>query len=326
MPHNMTTGLGSRQVKVAFVGAGKMAREHLRAFKDISGVVPVGITSRTPQRAVVLASEFGIGGVYRTVDDLVDATAPDIVVVSIPPTVAVEQAAACLGRVAVLLIEKPVGVDLTSCRALFKMTADSPTQIFVGLNRRSYAATRAAIHSLADEDTPRVIEVRDQEDTIAAREAGHAEIVVRNWMYANAIHTVDYFRIFGRGELSAVDIVQPFEFDKPSTVVANLRFASGDTGIYVAMWNRAGPWACTVTTNARRIEMRPLEIARTQLTRSREVIEIEQTPWDMRFKPGIRQQAQEVVEFVCEGVAPRNVPDIGEALRTTELVSVLYGS
>ena len=46
----------SSEVKVAFVGAGYMAEEHMRAFAGLPGVIIAGIHSRTRARAEKLAA------------------------------------------------------------------------------------------------------------------------------------------------------------------------------------------------------------------------------------------------------------------------------
>ena len=72
--------------------------------------------------------------------------------------------------------------------------------MFVGLNRRCLSSTQAVLADLADDPGPRFIHVQDQQSLDVARQIGHAEPVVRNWMYANSIHLVDYLRAFGRGD------------------------------------------------------------------------------------------------------------------------------
>jgi len=50
--------MGNKSVSVAVVGAGSMAREHIKAFSALPGVKVNGIFSRTRTRAEVLAKEF----------------------------------------------------------------------------------------------------------------------------------------------------------------------------------------------------------------------------------------------------------------------------
>ena len=44
--------------------------------------------------------------------------------------------------------------------------------------------------------------VIDQENTIKAKHSGHKIKVIKNWMFANSIHLIDYFNIFVEETLS----------------------------------------------------------------------------------------------------------------------------
>lgn len=313
-----------KRIKLGFVGAGRMAREHARAFRNIGDVALVGIASRTAERAQQAARDFSIGGVYGSVDELVSETKPDVLVVAVPEHFTVAVMRECVGRVPVILVEKPVGLDLVDCRAVRDLSGSAATKVFVGLNRRCYGATRSALQALSGDGGCRFIEVHDQEDIAAARAAGRHEDVIRNWMFANSIHMIDFFCIFGRGDVVEIDIVKPWAGNAPAHVVVALKFSSGDEGLYHAVWNIPGPWACSVTTQSRRVEMRPVEHARLQLNGSRELSDLPEDPWDRDFKPGFRRQADEIASLVRDGITPQHVPHIAEALVTTELVARLY--
>jgi predicted dehydrogenase len=301
-----------------------MAREHIRAFSDIPGTHIVGITSRSSDRANALAKELHVPKVFASIEAMLAQTGPDIVVVAVSELSTVDVMAACVTPGRTVLVEKPVGLDLADCRAVRKLAADARSQVFVGLNRRSYGATQAALSNVVADRGARFVEVHDQEDIAAARRAGRPEAVIRNWMYANSIHMIDYFRIFARGDVSKITLLEPWRGIAPAHVVAHLEFSSGDRGLYHAVWNMPGPWACAVTTSERRIEMRPLERAHTQLQGSRDVGDLPDHEWDRQFKPGLRRQAQQVADFVRNGTVPSSVAGIDEALATTELVARIY--
>ena len=313
-----------KPLKVGLVGAGRMAREHARAFGDIADVELAGIVGRTTARAADVAQEFSIGKTFSSIAEMIVTIQPDILVVAVPELLTVAVMRECVGKTAAILVEKPVGVDLSHCRTVRDLAAGAGTPVFVGLNRRSYGSTRAAVDALGTENGARFIEVHDQEDIAAARKAGRPEEVIRNWMFANSIHMIDLLRVFGRGDVTSVNFVQPWRGEAPAHVVTHLTFSSGDAGLYHAVWNMPGPWSCAVTTAARRVEMRPVESSRMQVAGSREVTELPADPRDTAFKPGFRLQAEEVAGFARSGAAPRHVPDIAEALATTELVARLY--
>ena len=308
-------------IRVAIVGAGAMAREHIRAFADVPGVSVCGIRSRTGERAEKLATEFGIAHVCPDVASLRATTQADLVVVAVPELAARRVAEECFNRPWTVLLEKPAGYDLTDADAI-KCAADTAgSRVFVALNRRFLSSTRAAAEDLDRQPGPRFIHVQDQQSLEVARSIGHPPEVVRNWMFANSIHLVDYFFTFGRGEVVGVRPVFPYS-PEASVVVAAVEFASGDRGLYEGIWSGPGPWAVAVTTSARRSEMRPLEQASFQSAGERRLQQAEVAAWDRAFKPGFRLQAEEVVRAVRG--EPSRAVTLEEANRTMRLIHTVF--
>jgi len=192
----------------------------------------------------------------------------------------------------------------------------------VALNRRHYSSTQVVIKDLRELSGPRFIRVEDQEDQIRALEAGQPRLVVDNWMYANSIHVVDYFLMMGRGKITAVEPIVPWVPDVPHFVAAKITFDSGDVGLYEAVWNRPGPWAVTVSTPEKRWEMRPLEQAAYQEAGQRKMVGVEPHPWDVKFKPGLRLQAEKAVA-ATRGEA-NDLPTLQESLDAMRLVRDIY--
>src|SRR5439155_9676976 len=122
--------------------------------------------------------------------------------------------------------------------------------------------------------------VQDQEDQARALAAGQPPRVVENWMYANSIHVIDYFLMFGRGKLKAAQPVLRWNPKQPGVVVAGIEFDSGDTGLYEGIWDGPGPWAVSIATREKRWEMRPLEQAAFQLAGQRRLEPVVVHPWD----------------------------------------------
>lgn len=308
---------------VAVVGAGYMAREHVRAFCDVPGVRVAGIMSRTMPRASALAAEFGIPHVCGTMEALYEASRADLLVVAVPELAAKAVISAAVQFPWTILAEKPAGYCPADAKDITALVNAKGRRLFVALNRRFYGATRAALKDLADNPSPRFVEAFDQEDAVAALAAGQPSKVVANWMYANSIHVIDYLQCFCRGELEKVEIPVPWQPDSPGHVAALLRFSSGDLGYYHAVWNGPGPWACFVSTPERRWEMRPLEWARYQNPGERSLVEQDMSPWDRQFKPGMRMQAEEAVKAAL-GLPSLAVP-LEEANKSMRLVQAIYG-
>jgi predicted dehydrogenase len=309
--------------KVAFVGAGYMAREHLRAFADVPNVELTGLFSRTAERAHAIAEAYPGLSLCASVEELYDRTQSDLVVIAVNELSVAEIARAAFEFPWTVLVEKPAGYDLVEAERIAALARDKGQDVRVALNRRCYASTRSVRNRLDRIEGARFIKVQDQQDLIEARRLCKPEAVIANWMYANAIHLVDYFHALGRGVVTDVTPVVPWSAENPDIVVAKLSFASGDIGLYEAVWNRPGPWAISVNAGGERYEMRPLEQAAMQCYGERRLSPLPPNLWDEQFKPGLRYQAEQAVR-AARG-QPSDLPDIAQALESMRLVARIYG-
>lgn len=308
--------------KVAIVGAGYMAQEHARAMSSIDTVELVGVCGRTRQRAEALAHAYAMP-VYQSITEMFADTQADAVVVTVNELAMPDVCMECFRFPWVCLLEKPVGVDLQAATRILQESRRADARAFVAFNRRSYSATRQALRELASDDGPRLISVLDQEDQDAARSAGQPEEVVRNWMYANSIHLIDYFSFMARGEIVSVEHGAPWAPESPRFVAATIRFSSGDVGVYQAVWNAPGPWSVTVTNRKIRLEMRPLEKLAVQRRGERRLTEIEPELVDTEYKPGLRYQAEQLIS-ILEG-RHASLATLDDAMRSMDLCARIYG-
>ena len=308
--------------KVAVVGAGYMAKEHILAFQDIEGVEIVGITSRTRKRAEEVADSFNIQNVCDSVSELYVKTKADLVVVSVPELSANKVSKACFEFPWTVLLEKPAGYNLQDAKDILTCAQMKNSNAYVALNRRHYSSTRIALNGLSDNENARWIYVQDQQDQVVAQSSGQPKEVVDNWMYANSVHVIDYFKLFGRGEIKSVEQIVPWSPQSPWLVVAKIIFDSGDVGLYEGIWCGPGPWSVSISTTEKRWEMRPLEQVRCQNAGERTVESLELHEWDQQFKPGLRLQAQEAV--LAAAGKENNLPTLQDAFDSMKLVNSIF--
>lgn len=313
----------SKILKVAIVGAGYMASEHLKAFLATGEADVVGITSRTRSRAEQLVADYPGVVVYDSVDEMYKGTTADIVVVTVTELHMADVAKHCFQFPWLVLLEKPAGYNLADAVDIHAAAAAHSARVYVALNRRAYSSTRQAVQRLADNDSPRFIKVLDQQDQHAALTIHkNPPLMVENYMFANSIHLIDYFRVLGRGEVVSVDNICSWEPDNPGVVLALVTFSSGDKGLYEGIWNGPGPWVVTVNTPRERLEMRPLEQVTVQRygERRNEPLDIE--PVDTQYKPGLLYQAQQTLRTARGESA--ELADLSEALKSMELVARIF--
>lgn len=311
-----------KRCKVAIVGAGYMAREHVRAFQDVENVRVTGIMSRTRKRAEDLAREFHIPKVCDSIAELYEATKAELVVATVPELEANRVSRSCFEHPWTVLMEKPAGYNLEDAEEIIAVAKEKGSRAFVALNRRFYSSTRAALSDLEGNASPRFIHLQDQEDTKRARAAGQPKLVIENWMYANSIHVIDYFYLFGRGKIIAVEPIIPWEGEQTRIVAAKVQFDSGDVGLYQGVWKGPGPWSASINTPEKRWEMRPLEQAAYQLAGQRTLERVLLDSADQKFKPGLRLQAQEAISAALGD--PTSLPTLDDGLRTMRLVNAIF--
>ena len=314
--------MNTSPLNVALVGAGYMAAEHARAFSSLPGVRIAGVCGRSPERARALAATYG-AAVFNDVATMHRETAAVIVVVAVNELSMRSVCDAVFRHPWACLLEKPVGLDLAEAQAITQAARQAGTRAFVALNRRAYASTRQAMAELQAGDGPRLVSVLDQQDLAAAATGGQPEAVVRNYMYANSIHLVDYFNHFCRGQVADVQTPVSWNAAAPGHVVATVRFDSGDCGVYQAVWDGPGPWSVTVTNRSVRVELRPLERLGVQRRGERRLTEAPADPVDSEFKPGLHWQAEQALAAL-QG-RPHGLASLDEATRSMALVADFYG-
>lgn len=311
------------EFKIAVVGAGSMAREHIRAFGSLSGITVEGVHSRTRSRAEDLSREYGISVVADQVDELAERTKAGLVVIAVPELEANRVAKACFRHDWAVLMEKPAGYDLGDAEDIAAAQGGEKS-VMVAFNRRFYSSTLAVkgdIDSRPDE--ARFIHVQDQQSFVEARQHNHPEKVVERFMYANSIHNIDFLMNFGRGEVTNITPLMPWKGEDTEVVLVHVEFDSGDSGLYEGIWKGPGPWACSVSTPSKRWTMQPMETAQFQNAGERGQQQIEISKDDADFKPGFRLQAEAAVRK-ARGEKVDNV-DLEESLRVMRLINRMFG-
>lgn len=310
-------------IKIAFIGAGYMCEEHMKCFSDIDQIEIIGIYSKTINKAKKLISQYNKeGNTYNSIKELYENTKADLVVISVPELATKEICLEAFNYPWICLVEKPVGYNYEESIIIAKEARIKNRIVFVALNRRMYSSTQIILDQITNSNEQRLIHVYDQEDTNAALLSGQPELVVKNWMFANSIHMVDYFSFLGRGEITSIEPIIKWNSGKSPFVMTKIYYNSGDIGIYEAIWNAPGPWAVTITTKSKRWELRPLEKSYTQAYGSRSSRMNEESEWDTKFKPGLRLQAEECIKAI---VGKRNkLVNIHEAFKTMDLIDKIY--
>mgnify|MGYP001793321326 CR=1 FL=1 len=195
---------------------------------------------------------------------------------------------------AMILVEKPGGVDLDDMRTL--ATADVENRIRLAYNRRFLKSTQKAADIIAEDGGVQTIhfEFTELPDRIEALGV-HPPEVLANFAYANSSHVFDmaFYLGLSADDLSDVTVSGAVRQGEISWHPEGSRFAScgtiGNNALYscFADWRSGGNWSVEITTAHRRLRLKPLETLTQQL---RETFAIEEIPLERDqtgLKPGL---------------------------------------
>lgn len=133
---------------IVIIGAGGIVRDaHLPAYAK-AGLAVVGVTDLDPASGAGLAADFGIPQVFSTVARAVTASGTNVVYdIAVPPH-AITGILADLPDHAAVLMQKPMGADLATARAIRKICRDKRLKAAVNFQLRfspMMMAARAAV-------------------------------------------------------------------------------------------------------------------------------------------------------------------------------------
>ena len=307
-------------MKVAFIGAGQMIAFHMAAFQDIESVGIVGITSRTLSKATA----FNLPVTADSIQDLYQKTRADLVVIAVHIAETQTVLSEAMQYPWKIMVEKPLGHNFQATQELIQLAFahNRHDDIFIAFNRRFLSSTlyvQQCLNSDHAQEPERLIRVEDRQSVKEAKSYGHPPIVVDNFMYANSIHLIDYFSVFCRGKVTGINN----HIKTDCYRLTEIEFDTGDRGIYQAIWERPGLWSVDITCHEKHYNLKPLERASWQALGSRDVHEVPMREWDKKFKPGLRQQAEEAYKMVSG--QEHALPTLDDIFTTTELVYKIYG-
>jgi len=111
-------------LRVALIGAGQIARQHLSCLKALSDVQVAGVCDLSPAVAESIAERYGVPAWFTNHVAMLDAVKPDVVHVTTPPTSHFRLAMDALQSGAHVLVEKPATATLAELEQLVRYAAE----------------------------------------------------------------------------------------------------------------------------------------------------------------------------------------------------------
>ena len=121
-------------LRVALVGCGKIADDHVLAIQRVGGCTIVGVCDHEPLMAHQLGARFGIQGVFANVHEMLAATRPDVVHITTPPQSHFDLAQCCIAAGCHVYLEKPFTVTADEAYALIQKAEGAGVLVTAGHN------------------------------------------------------------------------------------------------------------------------------------------------------------------------------------------------
>jgi predicted dehydrogenase len=121
-------------MKIAIIGCGKIADQHVQAIERISKGTVVAVCDREPLMAAQLSERFGISNSFDDVDELLVRTRPDVVHITTPPQSHLDLACRCLRAGAHVYVEKPFTVTAREANEVIECARATGRLVTAGHN------------------------------------------------------------------------------------------------------------------------------------------------------------------------------------------------
>ena len=134
---------GSNPMRFGFVGLGWAARSfHVPALRELPGVELVGGADSAAEQRASWQAETGIA-TYRSLDELMTATQPDVVVIATPPDSHAQLCVQVLAAGAHVLCEKPFVASVADADTVIEAAAAAGRRVAVNHEFREMPIYRA---------------------------------------------------------------------------------------------------------------------------------------------------------------------------------------
>ena len=279
-----------------------MSDEYLKCLSAFKNIEIAGIYSRTKKKSEILALKYKIPYIAKNIKELYNHTLSDGVITAVSVESLIKLYKEIFKFPWACLIEKPIGVNYKQNLQIIKKAKNlNKFNCYVALNRRYFGSTNKLKEIIAKDKSQRLIVVNDQQFTkkpsIIKK---HPKIVLENMMYANSVHLLDYFKIFGRGKIIKLN-KEILKINNKKIVTAKIFFNSGDIGIYFSAWEFNWPWSVCISNDKNIYELKPLEILNHKKIMTNKNVTYSNFKLDKLYKPGLYNQTKDFIHAINKG-------------------------
>ena len=146
-------------MRVALIGAGQIARQHLACLRTLPGVEVAAVCDLSPARAEAAAERYAVRSWFTDHRAMLETLRPDVVHVTTPPTAHFGPAMDALDAGAHVIVEKPATPTLAELETLVQRAGKAERQLIENYNYVFNAAPQEILRRIGSGEFGAVIHV-----------------------------------------------------------------------------------------------------------------------------------------------------------------------
>ncbi len=308
--------------KLAIIGAGYIAEEHLKAVDLVEGLEVDLIYSRTSLKASSLAKKFSIKHVVTELDSFINlAKELDGILITVSAENMFKICNDLLPLKIPLFIEKPPALSLAEMDTLVNTSLLYKTPNMVGFNRRFYSIFHKGLKKINEYGGLVALNIEGHERFWLYEDSLDPE-VKNSWIYANSSHTIDFIDFFV-GDLENL-YVNSNSIQKEIKDQFSVTFKSreGVIGNYSSYWLSPGGWSISLYGKGVSVIFRPLEEG-IWIDSEFKQHSIEPEKYDLEVKQGFYMQMLAYKNLLETGKLDWPAVSLKDSMRTMKTINEL---
>lgn len=268
-----------------------MAAEHAKVLKYFKNVEIVEVYSRTINNAHQFAMNFNILNYTNNIDDILKKKI-DGIIICVSADKIYETTKYLLKYNIPLLIEKPVGLNLSELNDLIKINKIYNTPNLIGLNRRYYSFFKK-INFKSKAYKGFIIEGHEKINKIKKIIKSN---ILDKWLFANSIHTINLINFFTLGQDYKL-LMHTNNLKNDKNISCIVKTNKNIVGTYISNWESNGFWSVKLFFNGYHIVLKPLEKC-IIINNDGSTLNLKLDKLDIKFKAGLHFQATNFLKLI----------------------------
>jgi 2-hydroxy-4-carboxymuconate semialdehyde hemiacetal dehydrogenase len=197
-------------MRIALAGAGAFGEKHLDALAKIKGVQVTSLIGRTLEKTKAIADKYGIGHVSEHLEDSLERSDVDAVILCTPTQIHASQAIACMDAGKHVEVEIPLSDNWEDAQAVLAKQRETGLVCMVGHTRR-FNPSHQWVHNRIKAGEFNIQQM-DVQTYFFRRTNTNAKGEPRSWtdhlLWHHAAHTVDLFQYQTREKVIVAQAIE----------------------------------------------------------------------------------------------------------------------